>query len=205
MLLIKLLNLHEEGVRYNIPEILKILKTIISHKKFLDSTKALKRDSRKTNKSGKKSMVVTSGSAEEGTETHCCVGNSIHCCAVNSGKPAREHMSKKVSFQNQRLQSPSPDRRSSREQVRYSTPTRSPSPAPFSCPFCESNDHGVSACKLYDQRDLYWEHILRKRWCSNCLRPGHQGRKCFQDQSCQLSCGRVDKHVTVLCDKYYKD
>ena len=197
----KVTRLHEEGKDYNIPTILKILKTIISHQKFLDSSKALKRESRKTNKAGKKCMLVSSDSVKV-AETHCCEENSSHCFTVGSG-PASRNSSKKVSFENthkSRLQNPSPDRR---EPVRYSTPTRSPSPEQFLCPFCETNDHSVKECKLYDSRDLYWEHILRKRWCSNCLKTGHQWRKCFKEQSCHLSCGRVDKHVTVLCDKYY--
>ena len=127
----------------------------------------------------------------------------VLCNAVSSLKTNRD---KQVTWedgkdQRRRFQSPSPDRSRSR----YQTPPRKSSPARFNCPFCESQDHTEDECKLYNDRNLYWQHIQRKRWCSNCLRTGHRWRDCFKEQSCKLSCNRVDKHVSVLCDQYYKD
>ena len=191
----KVTKLREEGKKYNIVEILKILRTIISHQKVLSCTKALKQESRKINKAGKKSILVAKGI-------------NGHCCKADSGSPTKGNLSKR-GFSDcsteSCLQGPSSGRQYNGEPFKYYTPNNPPSLEKFMCPFCETNDHAVSECQLYDSRDLYWEHILSKRWCSNCLKTGHQWRKCFKEKSCHLSCGRVDKHVAVLCDKYYKD
>ena len=198
----KITKLHEDGNNYTIPAILRILKTIISHQKFVDTSKNLKHDSKKTNKMGKKCMFIKSECPEESSQQK---NDTCQCLLVNSQSPDKGHMSRHVTFEKskRRNQSPSPNRSNSRDRVRYVTPSRSPSPIRFCCPFCETNEHEVKSCPLYDNRDSYWKHILRKRWCSNCLEPGHQWRKCFQDQSCHLSCDRIDKHVSVLCDKFY--
>ena len=190
----KVTKLHEEGNNYTIPAILKILKTIISHQKFIETNNNLKCDFRKTNKIGKKctGMLVKSGCLKQLSQPR---NDACQCHNVKSESPQIGHRS--------RRQSPSPNRGTTDDRVRYVTPSRSPSPERFSCPFCKTNQHEVKSCTLYDNRDSYWKHILRERWCSNCLEPGHQWRKCYQEQSCHLLCDRADKHVGVLCDKYY--
>ena len=132
----------------------------------------------------------------------------IHCNNIKfSLRDQRGDSGKRVNWRDDnqpdrtRFQSPSLDRSRSR----YQTPPRRPSPARFNCTFCESNEHNEDRCTLYNNRDSYWQHIQRKRWCSNCLRTGHRWRDCFKEQSCKLDCGRLDKHVPVLCDKYYQD
>ena len=194
----KVTKLRENGINYNIPNILRTLKGIVAHSRFLESSKSLRHESRRESRSPRKAY----------DESGCCNGD-VTCCFVKSSLKDRASSSeKRVTFKPgspKRRQSPSPDRnRLSRAPVRYQTPPRQPSPVRFKCQFCQSNEHDLDNCNLYDNRDRYWEHILRNRWCSNCLKPGHQWKDCYQHQSCKLACGRADKHVSVLCDKFYK-
>ena len=198
----KVTKLHETGGNnYNIPAILKILKSIIGHNKFLESSKALKVETRRTNKPSKKSILLNKN-LESNTNTDED-DTDVRSNLMSSGGSPKN---KRVAWEDRgrrRAQSPSPERNSDRV-PRYVTPTRSPSPAQFACPFCQSNDHDKNTCKRFDNRDLYWALIIKNRWCGNCLRTGHRWRDCFRESSCDLACGRADKHVSVLCDKYYK-
>ena len=73
----------------------------------------------------------------------------------------------------------------------------------FSCPICETDSHHHSQCKKYQNRDEFWNHIMKNRLCANCLRPGHKWLECFKEHSCKLGCLRLDKHAPVLCRKFY--
>ena len=192
----KVTKLRESGREYNIPNILKILKTIIGHSKFIESARSLRKDNVKSPKVRRSFHVNTEGENSEDSDGSCS----------DNGRTSRKD-TKKVRWQDQRRKtsrSPSPKPGSNRSAIRYKTPPRVPSPVRFKCPFCENNEHEVKDCKLYNNRDKYWLHILNKRWCSNCLRVGHLSNLCFREQSCQLECGRADKHCQVLCDKNYK-
>lgn len=203
----KITKLHESGGSYNIPSILSILKGIVGHSKFLETSKSLRYDKRKASQPRRVNVIQSEQSSEvakdvaEETATLCNTVNS----SITDRDQSRRRSDRKITWddekQSRRYESPSPDR----SRYRYQTPPRKPSPVRFSCPFCETNDHSLDDCKLYDNRDSYWQHIQRKRWCSNCLRTGHRWRDCFKEQSCRLACDRLDKHVSVLCDKHYKD
>ena len=194
----KITELKVKNVDYNIPSILAKLKRIIGHSKFLESSQSLHQDSRRNSRPRRVNVVhrdQEDTDSEEEPEISC---NAVHSSSSNRGD-------RKVTWEDRqperkRYESPSPDRSRSR----YQTPPRRPSPVQFNCPFCETNDHSDNECKKYDNRDAYWQHVMRKRWCSNCLRSGHRWRDCFKESKCALSCDRVDKHVSVLCDKYYK-
>lgn len=202
----KVTKLRESGHEYNIPSILNILKNIIGHRKYLESARSLKKDTPKIPKCRKIHQVSSDTEEDDLDDTVSHVNNSVRSSRRDSIlKNSSEK--RKVAFEDNkqvRKQSPSPPR-TSRTIARYQTPPRVPSPARFKCPFCENNNHEVDNCTLYKNRDLYWNHIQRKRWCSNCLRSGHLWKDCWREQSCKLACGREDKHVPVLCDKFYSD
>ena len=194
----KITKLRESGNEYSIPAILNILKNIIGHSKYLESARSLRKDNSKIPKF--KKILVNPTDKESDDEVERSNVNNVRSSRKDSpNKGSRVHWADKP-----RMQSPSPPR-TKQPMSRYQTPPRVPSPARYNCPFCENNDHEVENCKLYDNRDLYWNHIQRKRWCSNCLRSGHVWKDCFREQSCKLACGRADKHVPVLCEKFYSD
>ena len=195
----KITKLRESGKEYSIPAILNVLKNIIGHSKYLESARSLKQDNSKIPKSKKLFVNPTDHESREVVEASTV--NNVRASRKDSpNKGSRVHWAD----DKRRMQSPSPPR-TKQPMSRYQTPPRVPSPARYKCPFCENNDHEVDNCKLYDDRDQYWNHIQRKRWCSNCLRSGHVWKDCFREQSCKLSCGRADKHVPVLCEKFYTD
>ena len=190
----KVTKLRESGHEYSIPSILKVLKNIISHSKYLESARSLKPEPVKYYKA-RKAFHSTSESEPESENDEITYSHNVR----SSRKDQKNTSGKDKKL---RFQSPSPPP-SKKIISRYQTPPRLPSPARYKCPFCESNDHEVDKCTLYDNRNSYWKHIQRKRWCSNCLRSGHLWKDCFREQSCKLDCDREDKHVPVLCDKFY--
>ena len=66
----KVAKLHQDGNNYNIPEILKILKSIISHQKFIESAKSIKTNSKLTkqpNHSSKENDLINNLPKIEGS------------------------------------------------------------------------------------------------------------------------------------------
>lgn len=188
--------LRELKSSYNLESILKELKAIISHSKLISCTKSICKPTKVRRAFSVNSRRYSDASSGEDGDTSD--SGDLTCLHLKSSikKDDPERGRKKsVTFERNN---------SSQRMQRYRSPSRSPSPEPLRCPFCQTNDHSVNECKLYDNRDAYWNHIYKNRWCSNCLRPRHTWKTCFQPQSCNTGCNRSDKHVSVLCDKYYK-
>ena len=183
--------LREQQDNYNIDSILKELKTIISHSKFIASTKSLKKPPKVRRAFNVNSTYDSSDEFSDSDIDHKTICNQIK--SIVKSELDNRGREKKVKFEERDTQ-----------RFRYTSPSRSPSPAQPKCPFCNTDEHSVYNCKLYQTRDEYWRHIFRNRWCANCLRTGHKWAECFRPQSCNTGCNRTDKHVSVLCDKYYK-
>ena len=171
----KITKLHQCGEKYNVPEILQILKSIISHQKFVESAKLLKSNvklNQKPTVSSKenKSMLNQIPGDQNNFNSLKSTGNDTHIKTEN------------LNILN----------------LEKSSTLR------FSCPICETDSHHHSQCKKYENRDEFWNHIMKNRLCANCLRPGHKWMQCFKEHSCKLGgCLRLDKHAPVLCRKYY--
>ena len=200
----RITQLRERNTNYNLEGILKELKTIIGHNKFIQGTKNFKNPP----KVRKSLNVGTSDDNDSDDSVDKDLKAEISCYQAKSALKKEEEergRKKKLLFENTKSNEQTNDNnvKKSQERFIYTSPSRSPSPVQFNCPFCQTNDHNVSECKRYDNRNAYWKHIFSNRWCSNCLRPGHKQEQCFRPSYCTTGCNRTDKHVTVLCDKYF--
>ena len=170
----KVAKLHQSGKNYNIPEILKILKSIISHQKFVESAKSIK-----SNLELNKKHLLSSKKNESSLNQIPNVHQNVYSSESNVCTKL-EKSSTSISY------------------LEKSSTLR------YNCPICETDSHHHSKCKKYQNRDEFWCHIKKNRLCANCLRPGHVWKECFKEHSCQLGgCLRLDKHAPVLCRKFY--
>ena len=169
----KVAKLHQSGKNYNIPEILKILKSIISHQKFVESAKSIK-----SNLELNKKHLLSSKKNESSLNQIPNVHQNVYSPESNVCTKL-EKSSTSISY------------------LEKSSTLR------YNCPICETDSHHHSKCKKYQNRDEFWCHIKKNRLCANCLRPGHVWKECFKEHSCQLGCLRLDKHAPVLCRKFY--
>ena len=189
----KITKLRETGSGYNMTNILKVLKGIVAHSRFLESSKSL-RQSDKNKKCDQRPKLLPASSVAEIQSSSCSVNKVTH---------SDSEKSKCVNYNGTKQQQCSSlvHESSTKFLVNYQPPPEST--VRYLCQFCASNDHDLYSCKLYDNRDLYWQDILKNKWCSNCLKTGHKWRQCYKKRNCKFSCGRLDKHVPVLCQKFY--
>ena len=64
------------------------------------------------------------------------------------------------------------------------------------CYFCQSPNHKVFQCDLYDTTEKRQDQAKKLRLCFNCLRGGHSSKDCKSTTNCRI-CRR--RHHTTLC------
>ena len=78
-------------------------------------------------------------------------------------------------------------------------PTVQSSPLSGICVFCDSKNHDSHDCTAHSNPDAYYDLILKKGLCLNCLQFGHIAGNCSVPCTCKHACNRRQKHSTVIC------
>ena len=72
------------------------------------------------------------------------------------------------------------------------------------CVFCNHQQHSSHNCQKYSSNEDFYNMVIKKRLCRNCLRPHHHAETCFDSTFCNTpNCPREDKHSKVICRNTY--